>query len=69
MTYEYKVVAENKVGAADSDPAYVTTHQSVPEYVAAPDWQAENRNTIKLSWKAPEKPNGEKGLGKYFLSF
>ncbi|XP_076812806.1 usherin-like isoform X3 [Clavelina lepadiformis] len=56
--YQYKILAENKIGIGESESSDVTTPQAPPDEVYAPDWSSENRDTIMLSWKPPGKPNG-----------
>nr|XP_018671138.2 usherin isoform X1 [Ciona intestinalis] len=64
-TYEYKVVAENKVGVGESSSAEITMPQSKPSEVLPPDWTSDGRDAITLSWKPPKKPNGE--ITRYIL--
>uniref|UniRef100_H2YER0 Fibronectin type-III domain-containing protein n=1 Tax=Ciona savignyi TaxID=51511 RepID=H2YER0_CIOSA len=57
-TYEYKVMAENKIGVGESSSSDITMPQSRPSGVMPPDWSSDGRDAITLLWQPPTQPNG-----------
>uniref|UniRef100_H2YEQ8 Usherin n=1 Tax=Ciona savignyi TaxID=51511 RepID=H2YEQ8_CIOSA len=64
-TYEYKVMAENKIGVGESSSSDITMPQSRPSGVMPPDWSSDGRDAITLLWQPPTQPNGE--ITRYVL--
>ncbi|ELU01149.1 hypothetical protein CAPTEDRAFT_219707 [Capitella teleta] len=57
-TYEYKVLAANSEGSADSQWNHVLTKEAPPEGVPAPIVKYTTSSLIRLDIKKPENPNG-----------
>ncbi|XP_059533348.1 usherin [Myotis daubentonii] len=56
--YSYQLKACTVAGCAPSSEVVVTTTQGVPQSVLPPRITAPSPDALRLSWDAPEKPNG-----------
>ena len=64
--YEYSIVAINGAGSQASAYNGAITSQSVPEGLAPPtaNVEANQLDTINLTWEPPAEPNGKRTLSE-----
>ena len=58
QTYSYTVTAFNSKGSVTSQAMTATTFSSAPEGLSPPGLTPLSATTMKVTWDAPEKPNG-----------
>ena len=65
--YSYTVAATNDGGTTDSAPSYIQTIPDLASGIAPPDVVVLGPTSIRVTWTAPEFPNGEISLYTLYM--